>query len=59
MDFAEARRILRGLELPKGGFEEVLVRLDQLKDRAPGDEARAFLQRRRTKIAKAGGSRAA
>jgi hypothetical protein len=60
MDFEEARRILRRLELPKsGGFEEVLFRLDELKDRAPADEARSFLRRQRPKIAKARGSRAA
>lgn len=59
MDFVEARRILRRLEVPQGGFEEVLAKLDELKDRGPGDEARSFLQRQRSKIARARGSRAA
>ena len=36
MDFGDARRILRGLELPRDGFEDVLAKLGTIKGSGAG-----------------------
>lgn len=58
MDFGDARRILRGLELPRDGFEDVLAKLGTLKAAAPAVQPRSP-NRTPSKTAKAKGSRAA
>ncbi len=40
------RRILRGLEVPAGGFEELLANLDRLRDVKPSAAQRAYLRER-------------
>ena len=59
MDFDNVRRILRGLDLPEGGFEDVLAELDRLKAREPTTIAQRYLRQRRAKVAGRKISRAA
>ena len=55
------RRILRGLEVPAGGFEELLAKLDRLRDVKPSAAKRAYLRERLPMVTgrKAKGRRAA
>lgn len=58
MDFGDARRILRGLDLPRDGFEEVLAKLGKLEAAAPAVQP-GSANRMPSKTARAKGSRAA
>ena len=57
MDFEDARRILRGFELPRDGFEDVLAKLGKLKGAAPAVQLARSASHAASKAAK--GSRAA
>ena len=58
MDIEDARRIFRGLELPRGGFEELLSELGNVE--LAGTAGRQTRSSRRTAPdAKVDGSRAA
>ena len=59
MDFEDARRILRGFDLPRGGFEDVLAKLDLLKGSTPADEAPGSRCRQPPKLGKLKSGRAA
>ena len=58
MDFNDVQNVLRRLELPEGGFDDVLVRLGELKGRKPVGYAETYLRRKQGKIGKAKGLRA-
>jgi hypothetical protein len=57
MDLKDMRRMLRGFDVPEGGFEELLQKLDAAERRDAAERARV-LRRPRAK-ARPRGSRAA
>lgn len=58
MDIEDARRIFRGLELPRGGFEELLAELGNFERAGTAGRLTRSSRRMAPKIAKVDGSRA-